>query len=143
MLTLDVPAASLAASLEDLTPAQQYQVTVRANTSVGFGDRSAPVMATTEKDSECTTPMPHPQYTYATPTTHPCHTHNTPMPHPQHIHATPTTHPCHTHATPTTHPYHTHSTPMPHPQHTHSTHHSTHHSSAQHCLYCSLCKSWV
>ena len=63
VLTLDVPAEFLAASLEDLTPAEQYRVTVRANTSVGFGDRSAPVMAATGMDSEC-----H-------------HTHNTPMPH--------------------------------------------------------------
>ena len=80
LLALDVPAESLAASLEDLTPAQQYRVTVRANTSVGFGDTSAPVVATTGMDSEC-------HHTHATPTTHPqhlCHTHNTPMPHPQH-----------------------------------------------------------
>ena len=51
VLTLDVPAESLAASLEDLTPAQQYRVTVRANTSVGFGDRSANVTATPGMDS--------------------------------------------------------------------------------------------
>ena len=81
VLTLDVPAESLAASLEDLTPAQQYQVTVRANTSVGFGVRSAPVMATTGMDSEC-------HHTHATPTT--------PIPQPQHTHATPTSHPQHT-----------------------------------------------
>ena len=53
VLTLDVPADSLAASLLDLTPAQVYEVTVRANTSVGFGSRSGPVIAITGTDSEC------------------------------------------------------------------------------------------
>ena len=77
-MTLDVPAESLAASLVELTPAQVYQVTVRANTSVGFGSRSEPVRATTGLDSECD------------------HTHNTQhyTPHPQHttLHTTTTAH---------------------------------------------------
>ena len=53
VVTLDVPADSLAASLLDLTPAQVYEVTVRANTSVGFGSRSGSVTATTGTDSGC------------------------------------------------------------------------------------------
>ena len=69
-MTLDVPAESLAASLVELTPAQVYQVTVRANTSVGFGSRSEPARATTEMDSEC-------NHTHCTPTTHNT-THHTP-----------------------------------------------------------------
>ena len=97
-MTLDVPAESLAASLVELTPAQVYQVTVRANTSVGFGDRSELVRATTGMDSECDHSTPHPQHTtlHATPTAHniTCHTHSTQhyMSHPQHItvHTTPT-----------------------------------------------------
>ena len=87
-MTLDVPAESLTASLVELTPAQVYQVTVRANTSVGFGSRSEPVRATTGMDSECDCSTPHPQhYTthpqrttlHTTPTTHNTthHTHNT------------------------------------------------------------------
>ena len=52
LLTLDVPAGTLTASLPDLTPAQVYLITVRANTSVGFGSRSEPVRATTVTDSE-------------------------------------------------------------------------------------------
>ena len=62
-MTLDVPAESLAASLVELTPAQVYQMTVRANTSVGFGDSSEPVRATTGMDSECDHSTPHPQHT--------------------------------------------------------------------------------
>ena len=52
LLTLNVPADTLNASLPDLTPAQLYVITVRANTSVGFGSRSEPVRATTVTDSE-------------------------------------------------------------------------------------------
>ena len=64
VLTLDVPADSpLAASLPDLTPAQIYEVTVRANTSVGFGNRSAPVRATTGMDSECVHTLTPQHYT--------------------------------------------------------------------------------
>ena len=62
-MTLDVPAESLAASLVELTPAQVYQVTVRASTSVGFGSSSEPVRATTGMDSECDRSTPHPQHT--------------------------------------------------------------------------------
>jgi len=91
-MTLDVPAQSLVASLVELTPAQEYQVTVRANTSVGFGSSSEPVRATTGMDSECDHSTPHPQHTILT--TH--HTHNTThyTPYPQHttLHTTPTTH---------------------------------------------------
>ena len=98
-MTLDVPAQSLAASLVELTPAQVYQVTVRANTSVGFGSSSEPVRTTTGMDSECDCSTPHPQHrtVHTTPTTHniPLHTLNTQhtTPHPQHttLHTTLTT----------------------------------------------------
>ena len=110
-MTLDVPAESLAASLVGLTPAQVYQVTVRANTSVGFGSSSEPVRATTERDSEC-------DHTHCTPATHNTthHTHNTQLstPRPQHttLHTIPTTHNT---------PHHTHNTTLHTPHHTHNT----------------------
>ena len=120
-MTLYVPAKSLTASLEDLTPAQVYQVTVRANTSVGFGSSSEPVRATTERDSECD----HTHCTHATHnTTH--HTHNTQLstPRPQHttLHTIPTTHNT-THSTPHSQHNTIHSTP-------HSQHYTTQYSNA-------------
>ena len=114
-MTLDVPAESLAASLVELTPAQVYQVTVRASTIVGFGSSSEPVRATTGMDSECDHSTPHPQDTtlHTTPTRHYTahHTHNTQHYTPQHTHKT-------LHCTP--HPQHTTqhntlSTPFPPP----------------------------
>ena len=125
-MTLDVPAESLAASLVELTPAQVYQVTVRANTSVGFGSSSEPVTATTERDSEC-------DHTHCTPATHNTthHTHNTQLstPHPQHttLHTIPTIHNT---------PLHTHNTTLHSPHHTHHTTLTTLHYTIQQCLYC-------
>ena len=127
-MTLDVPAESLAASLVELTPAQVYQVTVRASTSVGFGSSSEPVRTTTEMDSECDCSTPHPQHrtvhttpthrtVHTTPTTHniPLHTHNT------HIHSTPHTQ----HSTPTHNiPLHTTTTHTNQPTHTTLQHHT-------------------
>ena len=135
-MTLDVPAKSLIASLEDLTPAQVYQVTVRANTSVGFGSSSEPVRATTEMDSEC-------DHTHCTPATHNTtrHTHNTQLstPRPQHtaLHTIPTTHNT-THSTPHSQHYTTYYTP--HTQHTtlhtpHHTHNTTLHNTAMPLLF--------